>query len=133
MEFCKICKNMLYMKLSTDPGEAAAAAAAAASDDPQLSYYCRKCGHEEDAGVQGTSCAYRVVFKQNDAATLQPLNAFTKFDPTLPVAPQTPCPTEGCTVADSVRYIRYDNVNIKFIYLCTACDATWTVANTASV
>ena len=98
-------------------------------DGPQLSYYCRKCGNNADAGTSGTSCAYRVTFGQRDAAALQPLNAHTKHDATLPIASETPCPTEGCSVANSVRYIRYDDTNIKYIYLCTACDATWTVSN----
>jgi DNA-directed RNA polymerase subunit M/transcription elongation factor TFIIS len=130
MDFCKVCNMMLYMRLAgevspdgTVDGET--------DEDPQLSYYCRKCGHEEKAGVSGTSCAYRVTFKQNDAATLQPLNAHTKHDPTLPTA-NAVCPTVGCSVPGSVRYIRYDDTNIKYIYLCTKCDSTWTVANSAT-
>ena len=123
MEFCKVCDMMMYMRLAGD--------AATEDEDPQLSYYCRKCGHEENAGVSGTSCAYRVTFRQNDAATLQPLNSHTKHDPTLPTA-HTACPTVGCSVPGSVRYIRYDDTNIKYIYLCTQCDATWTVANSAA-
>lgn len=126
MEFCKVCQNMLYMKLAGDPD-------AEDSGGPQLSYYCRKCGTDALAGASGTSCAYRVTFTQRDSAALQPLNAHTKHDATLPIAPQTPCPSAGCNTPNSVRYIRYDDSNIKYIYLCTACDATWTVGNASGV
>jgi DNA-directed RNA polymerase subunit M/transcription elongation factor TFIIS len=125
MEFCKICQNMLYMKLAGDGSDGQPD-----EGDPQLSYYCRKCGAEAGAGAGGTSCAFRVTFKQRDSVSLQPLNAYTKHDATLPVAPETPCPSEGCSVPGSVRYIRYDDTSIKYVYVCTACDATWTVANT---
>lgn len=125
MEFCEVCKNMLYMRLAGDTEETS-------NDDesgPQLSYYCRKCGNEALAGASGTSCAYRVTFTQRDSAALQPLNAHTKHDATLPIAEQTTCPTANCNEKNSVRYIRYDDKNIKYIYLCTACNATWTVSN----
>ncbi len=114
MEFCQVCENMLYVKLASD-------------DDATLSYYCRKCGNEEASGAGSATCAYRVVLKRNDAASLQPVNEHTRHDPTLPVARDMPCPTPGCAVADSVRYIRYDDVAMKYIYLCTECGRTWTM------
>ena len=100
-------------------------------EDPQLSYYCRKCGHEEKAGVSGTSCAYRVTFKQNDAATLQPLNAHTKHDPTLPTA-NAVCPTVGCSVPGSVRYIRYDDTTSNIYIYARSVIPRGQVANSAT-
>lgn len=32
---------------------------------------------------------------------------------------------EGKTKSNEIIYIRYDNDNMKYIYLCTNCDYTW--------
>ena len=113
MEFCSVCENMLYLKLSKD-------------EDATLSHYCRRCGNEKAAGAAAT-CAYSVTLRRDDAASLQPITDYTRHDPTLPVAHDMSCPTEGCAEPDSVRYIRYDDVAMKYIYLCSVCSRTWTM------
>jgi len=108
---------MYYLRLSDDSGAGAQA----------LTYYCRHCGHEDtnverDAGsVLSTS-----INKRADRFELA-INAFTKLDPTLPRSRTIKCPTTDCKSTE-VIYIRYDRRNIKFLYHCPICDASWTTS-----
>ena len=59
------------------------------------------------------------------------INSYTKLDPTLPRINTIKCPNSNCksnTDDDEKReviYIRYDDINIKYMYLCAVCDTTW--------
>ena len=60
------------------------------------------------------------------------VNEFTKFDPTLPRINNIPCPNSACDcnraknpVPTEVIYMRYDDINMKYIYICTICDNIW--------
>ena len=58
------------------------------------------------------------------------LNEFTKGDPTLPhvntiKCPNTECESNAGTKEADVIYIKYDAVNMKFMYICNVCDAQW--------
>lgn len=50
-------------------------------------------------------------------------------DPTLPRVSDVACPNKGCTRKHgdppSVLYIKYDVVNLRFLYSCTHCRAFW--------
>ena len=114
MHFCDKCQNMYYIRLDTD-------------DTNKLIYYCRHCGHEENNILNTNS----VVYSSTSASSLNSsniINEFTKLDPTLPRVSNILCPNEDCETnkaADKEReiiYIRYDHVNMKYIYLCATCD-----------
>jgi len=52
------------------------------------------------------------------------------LDPTLPrisniLCPNTSCETNTADVEREIIYIRYDDVNMKYIYLCSQCDTVW--------
>ena len=51
------------------------------------------------------------------------------MDPTLPRLDNIPCPNKECPSNNGsdkeVIYIRYDDTNLKFIYLCVHCDKIW--------
>jgi len=66
------------------------------------------------------------------------INKYTKLDPTLPRINTIRCPNSECSsnVESSdndndkdnkreVIYMRYDDVNMHYIYLCTKCDMVW--------
>ena len=60
------------------------------------------------------------------------INEYTKFDPTLPRINTIKCPNNECASnkdeseeSREVIYIRYDDINMKYIYLCTHCDKMW--------
>jgi aspartate carbamoyltransferase regulatory subunit len=58
-----------------------------------------------------------------------------KLDPTLPRIYTVKCPNDACKTNASdesdaktpteVIYIRYDDANLKYLYICTTCDHVW--------
>ena len=61
------------------------------------------------------------------------MNEFTKLDPTVPRIKNLNCPNESCDdeIKDKeIIYIRYDDENMRYVYICTACDNVWTLDNT---
>ena len=124
MKFCEKCDNMFYIRVSED-GEKSETDAG-----DSLVYYCRNCGNSE-ANVIENICVSKIQIKKTDQKIMNTVNEFTKLDPTLPRLDNIPCPNEECPSnndkADEkeVIYIRYDNTNLKFIYLCVHCDKIW--------
>jgi aspartate carbamoyltransferase regulatory subunit len=60
------------------------------------------------------------------------VNKYTKHDPALPRSYTMKCPNDKCksNVDESaanpeVVYVRYDDANMKYLYICTECDTTW--------
>ena len=119
MHFCKNCSNMYYIKLSD-------------KDHNKLIYYCRNCGHEDDTLTNENICVSKTQIQKNEQKYARMINPYTKLDPTLPRINTIPCPNQLCqsksletTENPDVIYIRYDNSNMKYVYLCTVCDTTW--------
>ena len=57
-------------------------------------------------------------------------NEYTRFDPTLPHLSSIKCPNLEClsnkgTKEQDVIYIRVDDKNMKYTYLCYNCNFTW--------
>lgn len=120
MHFCKSCSNMYYIKLSD-------------SDNNKLSYYCRNCGTIDENILSDNICVSKQSFNNNSQKIDLFVNEYTKLDPTLPRTNSIKCPNEKCIsnsdtnekVENEVLYIRYDDVNMKYIYVCCNCDFTW--------
>ena len=61
------------------------------------------------------------------------INKYTKLDPTIPRINTVVCPNVECSsntddsVEKEILYIRYDDTNMKFIYLCANCDKIWNI------
>jgi len=58
------------------------------------------------------------------------MNEFTKNDPTLPHVHNITCPNNDCesntTDKESdIIYLKYDAVNMKFLYICNLCETKW--------
>jgi aspartate carbamoyltransferase regulatory subunit len=54
------------------------------------------------------------------------------LDPTLPRIYNIRCPNTACKTNEEgektpaeVIYMRYDDENMKYLYICTTCDTTW--------
>ena len=113
MNFCIKCDNMYYMKI----GE----------EDNKLIYYCRNCGHEKDnLDVKNL----RVSLYEKVSNTQTNVNAYLKFDPTLPHSNTIKCPNAECESnkkdkESDVIYFRYDDINMKYMYICAVCDVNW--------
>lgn len=119
MHFCSKCNNMYYLKLKDD-------------DANKLIYYCRHCGNEDSELQSSDMCVMTTQINRSDEKYVHVVNQYTKSDPTLPRIKSIKCPNQDCLSNDDakateneVMYIRYDDVNIKYIYMCAHCDTTW--------
>ena len=61
------------------------------------------------------------------------INKYTKLDPTLPRVYNIKCPNAECKSNHfdknysypEVIYLRYDDANMKYAYICAECDKIW--------
>ena len=117
MHFCSNCSNMYYIRIN--------------SDDPnKLVYYCRKCGNEDKLLAIENVCVSKTQIKKSDQTFSRIINKYTKLDPTLPristvLCPDPSCPTNTDGKSREIIYIRYDDSNMKYIYLCSDCETVW--------
>jgi DNA-directed RNA polymerase subunit M/transcription elongation factor TFIIS len=99
----------------------------------KLEYYCRNCGNKDNADdIPGTMSVSNIQFTSDTTNMSNIINKYTKLDPTLPRIDHIPCPNSECATNREdgkknreIIYIRYDETNIKYVYLCTECDFTW--------
>ena len=117
MKFCNICNNMLYSKIS--------------SDDNKLKYCCKTCGNKVDQDINDNSVC-ETNYRNSEISFRLKINEYTHLDPTLPRVNNIPCPNEECIcnradnpVQPEVLFIRYNDSNLKFVYLCAHCDRIW--------
>ena len=113
MEFCEICENMYYLT----------------TKEEDLVYQCKKCGNEKPAS---SSVVSSISFSKREQYT-SIINKYTKLDPTLPrintiLCPNVDCETNTKNKEREIIYIRYDDTNMKYVYLCSSCDTVWKVS-----
>ena len=145
MHFCNQCGNMYYVKILKQDNDSEDS-----NNDEALIYYCRKCGNEDTELYKNTNnlCVSKthIIGETQDFKNI--INEYTKHDPTLPRINTIDCPNRDCLtnktkkngvdgdgdgdgddkneIVKEIIYMRYDNSNMKFIYLCTTCDNVWT-------
>lgn len=119
MHFCSECSNMYYISVNEE-------------NTNQLVYYCRHCGHKDtNMSVENVTVS-KTQIKRSQQKFSNIINQYTKLDPTLPRINKIKCPNTVCktNVAEDptdreIIYIRYDDVNMKYVYLCTTCETVW--------
>ena len=96
-----------------------------------LVYYCRNCGESDELIDKSNICVSRTEIVTQERAYINDINQYTKYDPTLPRTNTIRCPNQSCssnTETNSKReviYLRYDDKNMKYIYMCNICDKIW--------
>lgn len=134
MHFCSGCGNMYYISITAEN---------------ELQYYCRNCGHVDDTIASENICVSKVNVKHTTTPQTfsQVVNKYTKLDPTLPRINTIRCPNDECPSnrksasgagagggaeaedkkekKSEVIYLRYDDTNLKYVYLCAKCDKVW--------
>lgn len=124
MHFCPKCDNMLYISVNFEP------------DSPEanrLVYYCRNCGHKDNTIGEKNFCVSHMQLKKTEQKFSHLVNKYTKYDPTLPRVTNIACPNSECpsntdkAVGKDVIYMRYDDDNMLYVYICRHCDHTWTI------
>ena len=130
MHFCNKCENMLYIRLVNETAD-------------ELVYYCRNCGEVDKTITKENICVLQTDIVIKEKAYLHEINEYTKLDPTLPRTNNIKCPNQSCPsnkvvgeepeiskeddekLKNDVIYLRYDDINMKYIYICTLCDKIW--------
>ena len=117
MHFCSNCKNMYYIKIDED-------------NPNSLLYYCRNCGNEDNLITEDNICVSKTQIKKGEKSFSHIINKYTKLDPTLPRINNILCPNKDCSTntkneSREIIYIRYDDVNINYVYLCSTCNTSW--------
>ena len=120
MHFCNVCNNMYYIKLEDE-------------DCNKIIYYCRNCGNTDKDLINSDKCVLKEnIGKTEDKYSIY-VNKYTKLDNTLPRIKHIKCPNEHCVSNTDkfdgeqreIIYIRYDDINMKYLYLCSHCDYIW--------
>ena len=113
MKFCDNCQNMLYLTVK---------------DDCKLVQYCKNCNLsvEED---YSTSAKVVISNKyKDDTSSSQYKNKNIIYDATLPRVNNIDC-KKNCAESqgkeNEVIYIKYDHMNMKYIYFCCHCKEFW--------
>ncbi len=111
MKFCKQSNNLYYTKIQEH-------------NKNKLILYCKHCG-DENNDITNSNIISNKKTKQTYI-----INEFTKLDPTLPHITNIPCPNTNCKTntedhPKDVIYIKYNEYEMKYIYLCTICDTNW--------
>ena len=130
MHFCSQCQNMYYIRVEEDNAD-------------KLIYYCRHCGNEDTNINSQDISVSKIVIKNNEQNFSNIINKYTKLDPTLPRINNILCPNPNCDTNHNsnkdpskkmaereIIYIRYDDINMKYVYVCSTCDTIWKTDNT---
>ena len=121
MHFCSKCDNMYYISISEEDGNS-------------LIYYCQNCGNKDNTLTSNNICVSNTQLRRSEQKYTHIINKYTKLDPTLPRTNTIKCPNQDCLSNSEeegkhkdreVIYIRYDDINMKYIYLCANCDTMW--------
>lgn len=110
MEFCEVCDNMLFLKI----------------EDEQLTHHCRKCKHKKQIESPHYVVS-KTIYKRAEQKYESIVNEYTKLDMTLPRVKNINCPNESCDTSTepNIIYIRYDDTEMLFLYLCRKCGKKW--------
>lgn len=114
MKFCPTCRNYLYLDTT---------------DESTLRRICKCCGYVESDERGGLVLETNLKETTNEGYKVL-VNEFTKTDPTLPHVDTIKCPKVDCAsnaggAKRDVTYLKYDAVNLKFLYICNVCDTQW--------
>jgi DNA-directed RNA polymerase subunit M/transcription elongation factor TFIIS len=109
-------------------------------EDPNLIvYYCRNCGHENKNISLDSVTISKTNFKHNKQKYNSIINKYTKMDPTLPRINTIKCPNQSCSSNEAGKekeretiYLRYDDINMNFVYMCSTCDTVWNTEQSLS-
>jgi len=116
IRFCPVCRYYLYLEVS--------------GEEQILNRLCRNCGHREEDTKGGMVMEMMVQERSAEGYKIL-LNEFTRQDPRLPhIRKNIKCPEPTCDSNHGKRepdiiYIKYDAVNMLYLYICDICGFQW--------
>lgn len=125
MHFCNQCDNMYYISID-------------GTDANKLVYYCRNCGNKDENISMTNVVVSSIQLKKSKQEFSHIINKYTKLDPALPRVSDILCPNGDCMTnkdpehtSREILSIRYDDINMKYVYLCSTCDTVWKTEDNA--
>ena len=114
VSFCNKCENMLYLYHNDDINE--------------LYYCCKSCGNKEKV-EEKKHLIYTDDQEKLDRSVIINNNPYITHDITLPTISgnsNIKCNNELCEAEETdIKYIKYDEVNMKYLYICNHCGYKW--------
>ncbi len=117
IHFCSSCHNLTRFYLN---------------DDKELIHYCKSCNKSEKFESDG-ACIHSISFNEMDTSEVINENKYITHDITLPsiegntnircINPE--CESIQGDKLSSLKYIKYDSENMKYIYICNYCGQKW--------
>lgn len=115
IRFCTVCDNYLYLQVE--------------GETQTLQRMCRNCGFKDTEDQGGLVSEMHIEQRAAEGYTL--INEFTLKDKRLPhlygtmkcISDKCPSATQG--KESDIVYIKYDTENLRYIYMCYLCQATW--------
>ena len=122
VHFCSKCNNLSYLHVHQEEAEEATT----------LVYYCKACSNREPVSKE-SRCVYTLNFEGYDKSELLNANKYISHDITLPTIHGNPnitctnaeCPSVKDHKESSVKYIKYDAENMRYLYICNHCGQKW--------
>ena len=113
MDFCDFCNNMLYVKHADDNAF-------------EVVHYCKNCDFQKSLSEE----QHTILMMKNrfnvETNWKQFTNPNIEFDPTIPHVDNIDCPNTECSAqTNDVMYMKYDPVNIRYVYFCVHCKHFW--------
>ena len=135
MNFCPKCENYLYLQQNFTESTNAKGQK---EKNFSLNRVCRTCGYTETDNKGGLINETVVQARKSEGYKIL-LNEFTRQDPTLPhikslSCPNTTgdpaigkqiCPTYTSGKPRDVIYIKHNEKDMKFLYICDVCGEQW--------
>lgn len=119
MKFCEKCDNMMY--LSVDKLD----------DGFQLKMLCRNCNFSVVANETLNEPIFSTYLRDDLINYKRHSVVELKNDPTMPRLKSIICANDGKTCTrnndepNNVMYMKFDAINMKYMYLCCYCDTFW--------
>ena len=124
--FCKVCDNLLSIEVLNEKVEGEEDGGEKGKEStsiPKLYNICNSCNlQEENKNITGS--VFHLNYDLSDIKRDHIVNPYTRYDPTLPKALGIKCPNSNCPSGSKkadIRYIKYDDKNMKYIYICLDC------------
>ena len=114
VEFCDKCDNLLYLYINNESQE--------------ITMQCKSCGNQKEMKnkVIEINNNTHVNVDKSDVINSNP---FITHDITLPSIKNNKnikCLNEDCPSTEThIKYIKYDDVNMKYLYICNYCGCKW--------
>ena len=97
--------------------------------DQQLTYTCKHCGAVELGLEPASTVVLSTDYTDDQASFNQFASPYITHDPTLPRVSNIICPNAACTrpnpKPNEVIFVKYDPVNVKYLYHCVHCSHFW--------